>query len=343
MRFPVITVSIAVYKVEAYIRQCLLSVLNQNYPNLEVLVVDDCGGDRSVDIVKETVLSHPRGEIVKIISHPRNIGTGAARNTGLDNAKGDYIFFLDGDDYIESNAITLLYGAIAGTDTQLVMSSHRVVDENGNELSKIGFKSGHYEGRFAIDKWTQAEKRPYPPYLWNKLYRVAFLRENKISATPSHRNEDPWFSYQLMYVVTSFTILPDITLNYVMREGSTIHQQLSDYYYKQYQEMFISMRDQIVLYKDKGVDIPKSYIDYVGVRFLESNTTKVVCSNYDKEKKDNYLNLIRTITTTGISVNDFSSLKHKILFVVLKRGFGATSYNLIIRLFTLLSKLKRFI
>ena len=87
---PLVTIVIPVFNVEKYISQCLESVLAQSYENLEVICIDDCGSDSSVDILSGYIQADRR---IRLIKHNKNLGLGPARNTGLKKARGEYIYF----------------------------------------------------------------------------------------------------------------------------------------------------------------------------------------------------------------------------------------------------------
>lgn len=89
---PKVSIIIPIYNVEKYIEECLSSVFAQDYDNYEIIIVDDCTTDKSVDICKE--LSSKRKRDIKLISHSYNRGISAARNTGIDLSQGDYLFLL---------------------------------------------------------------------------------------------------------------------------------------------------------------------------------------------------------------------------------------------------------
>lgn len=108
---PLISVIIPVYNVEPYIERAILSVLDQTMTECECLVIDDCGSDGSMDIVRSLQQRHPAGSKIRVIRQARNGGLGEARNTGIDLAKGEYVYFLDGDDYIAPDCIEQLYCA----------------------------------------------------------------------------------------------------------------------------------------------------------------------------------------------------------------------------------------
>ena len=104
-----ISIGMPVYNVEKYIKRSILSVLNQSIEcNLEILVIDDCGTDHSIDIVRDLQQNHPRGKDIRIVRQPHNMGCWAARNRVLDEAQGKYIFLIDSDDYLFEKKIKLL-------------------------------------------------------------------------------------------------------------------------------------------------------------------------------------------------------------------------------------------
>src|SRR5690606_39724837 len=95
-----VSIIIPIYNVGAFVKECILSVLNQSYQNLEVILIDDCGTDDSLIIAEKVIENHPRASQLSIIRHNRNRGISATRNTGISAATGEYIFFLDSDDKI---------------------------------------------------------------------------------------------------------------------------------------------------------------------------------------------------------------------------------------------------
>jgi len=105
---PLISIIIPVYNVESYISRCLDSTINQTLANIEIIVVDDCGSDKSIDIAKDYAKRDYR---IKIIHNPKNLGTFNARIEGIKEASGEYILFLDADDYLELSACERAYSA----------------------------------------------------------------------------------------------------------------------------------------------------------------------------------------------------------------------------------------
>lgn len=105
-----------VYKVEQYIAECVQSVIDQDYDNIEFILVDDCGGDDSINIAEKLLIESTRsGLSYKILRHEGNCGVSAARNTAMLAATGDYIFCLDSDDKLMEQCITVLLAKAVST------------------------------------------------------------------------------------------------------------------------------------------------------------------------------------------------------------------------------------
>ena len=110
-----------VYKVEKYIGDCIQSVINQTYPSIELVLVDDCGGDKSVDIINDFISSTQKeGLEIKLIHHEHNQGVAAARSHAMQAATGDYIFCLDSDDMLKPECIDHLVKRMDETDADLL-------------------------------------------------------------------------------------------------------------------------------------------------------------------------------------------------------------------------------
>jgi glycosyltransferase involved in cell wall biosynthesis len=205
---PKITIAIPVYNVEKYIERSLISALNQTYNNLEIIVIDDKGKDSSMQIVKETVSQHPKGNIVKIIDHKVNQGTGATKNTAIAESTGEYLMFMDSDDYISEDCVEKHFMAIK--DYDMTVGSYVKFDNNGTIEGQFKYDNRILKGNNPLHHWFFAEKNWYIP-TWNKLYRLSLLRDNNVWCIPSNRNEDVFFAFQLLKHVKSIAFVRDIT------------------------------------------------------------------------------------------------------------------------------------
>ena len=215
MKMPVISVVIPVYNVEKYLSKCLESITNQTYKNLEIICVDDGSTDKSQKILEEYSKKDSR---IKILLQP-NSGQGVARNRGIDEAAGDYIFFCDADDYLEQSAFEQLLSRIETTGADFVFFESNVFDDrNGNSVDNSFWGGGGY-----LDIFREKELFRYSdiPILlfkafapWNKFFRTSFLKENNISFDENLRFEDVIFHIKALLLASAVTYCPYHLYNY---------------------------------------------------------------------------------------------------------------------------------
>ena len=118
---PLVSILVPIYNVELYIERCARSLFEQTYYNLEFIFCDDCSPDNSIQILEEVMNDYPlRSEQIRIIHHERNRGSAAARNTLIDNSKGDFLFWVDSDDWVETNAVEVLVKKQREIDADIV-------------------------------------------------------------------------------------------------------------------------------------------------------------------------------------------------------------------------------
>jgi glycosyltransferase involved in cell wall biosynthesis len=229
-----VTIAIPIYNVEKYVERALNSALNQTFESVEYILVDDKGTDRSRDIVEAVLKNHPRKKDVRIIDHATNIGTGAVKNTAIDNAQGEFIYFMDSDDEITPDCISTLHNAMAETPVDFVAASYQRKTQSGQPSSlyqdaiypdKLITNSEH-----AVAKAFYMEKVPIGIYTWNKLYSLSFLKANDIKCIPHHLSEDIWFTHQVILKASSCRLLSDTTYFYYETPNSTAEKYNSSKY-----------------------------------------------------------------------------------------------------------------
>lgn len=222
MDSPLVTIGIPVYNVEPYIEKCLLSVLNQTYQNLEILVVDDLGTDKSMDIVAKVQQYNSKGSLIKTIIQVHNGGSGEARNAVIRTAQGKYLYFLDSDDYIEPNTIELMVNQAENNQTDAVIASLRKVIWNSEEeLPTLQYTSYKLiKGKDEFANYVCQDLRWHIAITaCNILFLTDFLRRNDLKFLAS-KDEDALFLSDYYSEIESAVILPDVTYNYVIRPGS---------------------------------------------------------------------------------------------------------------------------
>lgn len=226
-----VTIGIPVYNAEKYIRQTMDSVLAQMFPNIEFLICDDCGTDSSIEIVEEYQRSHPRGENIRIVRQPKNMGIGEARNRIIDEAKGKYLYYMDADDTIEPNTIELLYSNACRYEAEIVYGSHERIEAfEGEQKSKFCCLPSMCflkEDEFAM--WAYQKYDNLPAMTWNFLIDVGVYRNNSLKYQPINFWEDFVMTMDLPTYITRAVLLPDITYHYYCRYDSASNFQKRDF------------------------------------------------------------------------------------------------------------------
>ena len=189
---------------------------------LECIIVDDCGTDDSIALA-ESFIQHYQGNInFRILHREKNGGLSAARNTGLNEAKGEFVYFLDSDDYITPDCIESLV-EVAKHFPKVEIVQGGIVNTKGTIIyDSTRFKTPQLlEDR--KDIYSKLVFGELPVSSWNKLIRRDFLKENSIDFYEGVIHEDVDFLYKLAAHVTSFALCPVITYCYrVQREGSIL-------------------------------------------------------------------------------------------------------------------------
>jgi glycosyltransferase involved in cell wall biosynthesis len=221
-----VTIGMPVYGVEKYIRKCLLSVLEQSFnEEIEILVVDDLGPDKSMDIVKELQATHSNGKNIRIITQPQNMGCWAARNKILDEAQGEYLLLVDSDDYISHDAVEIMVKTAEKYHAEAVYGSVQSIDEEGNPKDfsigdmKLPFKTLLEKDQLASYANQSLHATLYN-FIWNVLLRMDFLKRNNLRFHETRASDDIMFETDLQPLIERAVLLPDITYYYVLRPGS---------------------------------------------------------------------------------------------------------------------------
>ena len=221
MYAPNVSIIVPVYNVSAYIERCWESLVKQTYKDLEILFIDDCGTDDSVEKLQKLIDIHP-GIYCKILHHDHNRGLSAARNTGLMAATGDYVYFLDSDDDITENCIERLVAPVMNDDVDIVVGNYRVVGGEANSplLLDSGLLDSSKEvlASYAAGKWYVMA--------WNKLCRRDFLIDNNLFFREGLIHEDVLWTFQVACKAQSLYVCNDVTYNYNVR-GASIMTSMS--------------------------------------------------------------------------------------------------------------------
>ncbi|MCR4673147.1 MAG: glycosyltransferase [Lachnospiraceae bacterium] len=206
-----ISIIIPVFNVEDYLDKCIDSILTQSYRNLEIFLIDDGSTDNSGKICEHYAGKDDR---IKCI-HQKNAGAAAARNAGLRQASGEYLAFVDSDDYLEADAYSCMIELLREYQADAVQCSFRKIMHEGSkeyiaEPVVRKYNAMEYLKKYTED-WTCG-------LLWDKLYRRQLFEG--ITFEEGHRIDDEFFTYQGMMNVNMIVRSPQIVYNYRQRYGS---------------------------------------------------------------------------------------------------------------------------
>lgn len=222
-----VTIGIPVYKSEAYIRQTLDSLLAQTYPSIEFLFVDDCGGDSSLSIIQEIKESHPRGCDIHLITHQINEGVSVSRNQIIQEAQGGFLYFMDSDDVIKKDAISLMMSNVRLFDAEIVFGSYEKIEISGMR-TVYQYPSLNLHGKDALACFAYRKYAGIQASSCNYLVKTAVLRNRNLRFIDTDYWEDFVFTFDLVTCISCAVLLPDITYTYQCHKGSLSHYQQRD-------------------------------------------------------------------------------------------------------------------
>lgn len=214
-----VTIGIPVFRVENYIRRTMESVLSQSYTDIEFLVVDDGSDDKSLEILHSIQKSHPRGKEIRILSHEYNMGVSATRNQIIDEATGDYLYFVDSDDVIDKNTISQLMSKIEEYHADIAFGSYERIDLSG-ERSLFQYPKLLFENSDAFADFAYQRYAGFQASACNFLVKLSIIRQNNLRFFNSDFWEDMVFTLHLVTIAERAVLLSDITYTYLCRENS---------------------------------------------------------------------------------------------------------------------------
>lgn len=238
-----VSIIVPIYNIHDYIGRCIESIEKQTYKNIEILLINDGSKDKSRDICEEYARNDKRIRIVD----KKNGGLSDARNWGIDVAKGEYIVFVDGDDYIRENYIEILLKSIESTNAEVCLCSFDIVGDDGNILKTeiLSELNGIVHGHDILAAVLTNYGYKYV-VAWNKIYsRHVF---DKVRFDKGKIYEDEYINFRLFWDCNKVGIIKTPLYCYVQRFGSITQSSMSIDKIKMKNEMH---RRRIQFYKDK--------------------------------------------------------------------------------------------
>lgn len=230
---PAFSVIIPVYNVEKYLRECLDSLVNQTLSDIEIICINDGSTDGSLNILNEYASKDGRF----IVLSQENQGQGIARNKGIDIAKGEYISFVDPDDWIELDTFEILYNKFSKTGAEIIQFDYETHHENGKYHGTKTYKRRlKKDFNFVIKNddiynWHNIfikEISQMSLCIWDKAYKTDFIKKNNIKLAPNKHGEDHIFSIGANLLADKILYLNKSFYHYRTRFGSAVNKASDD-------------------------------------------------------------------------------------------------------------------
>ena len=268
---PKVSVIVPIYNVEKYLEKCINSLLSQTLEDIQIILVNDGSKDNSGNIAKEYEQNN-KDRVIYV--EKENGGLSDARNYGLKYATGDFIAFLDSDDYIEKNAYEEMY--------------NKAIEENADYV-ECDF-IWEFPNKIRVDKqYPYKNKKEMLSFVrvvaWNKLIKRQLITDNNLEFQKGLRYEDVEFTYKLIPFINKFTYVDKPFIHYVQREGSIANVQN-----ERTAEIFTVLDNVIEFYKKNNIyEKYRDELEYNYARYLLCSSLKRMCKIKDKTIREKLL------------------------------------------------------
>lgn len=320
---PLISVIIPVYKAESYMGKCMDSVLNQTYRNLEIILVDDGSPDRSGELCDRYAQEDPRVRVI----HKKNGGAADARNHGLDAASGDYIAFIDSDDWVETDMYECLMRELQKNHAKLcVCGRYDVV--NGEKLIGLGpTRNAYLDEKEAFRALLREEELDSAP--WDKLYDKSIFEELRFPVGVI--NEDAAIIHQIIANAGGVCLLNKRACYYNHHAGSVTKTGFSE------KNLVIKKHaEQTVAYITKKYpELSDEAQAYLAKRYIE---LCVYIAQADRAVQNERNALTKELMRKIVSAKKLLQPKERVKLILLRLGVYKTLFPLAKKITVMLSR-----
>jgi len=217
-----VSVIVPIYNSEKYLRRCIESIINQSYKNIEIILINDGSTDNSGEICDAYALDDKRIRVI----YTKNNGPAAARNIGIENSKGSFIFFIDADDFIENNALNLLVESYNQHKADIVVGSFNKIRNSNSVYGHNGvFSSSKLLTKQDIIDYARCYlKKPNRftlfAYSWGRLFKSSIIKNNNLLFNSDlHTFEDVAFNFEYLNCTNEVFFLKEAIYNHLIHDN----------------------------------------------------------------------------------------------------------------------------
>lgn len=265
---PKVSIIVPFYNVEGYIEKCLETLVNQTLQEIEIILVNDGSKDRSINIVQKFLQRYP-DKIVYL--EKENGGLSDARNFGILHSKGEYIAFLDSDDYVEKGMYQKMYELAKKENSDMVQCNFYWEYPDKRKIGKMI----EYDNKNKMLENARVEA-------WNKLIKREILEKANIQFPKGYQYEDVEFTYKLIPFIERVSFIKEPLVHYIQREGSISNSQN-----ERTMEIFDVLEHVIDFYKENNIyNKYSTELEYIYVRYAFCSSLRRIMKIPNEELKD---------------------------------------------------------
>ncbi|MEU6124082.1 bifunctional glycosyltransferase family 2 protein/CDP-glycerol:glycerophosphate glycerophosphotransferase [Streptomyces sp. NPDC047123] len=262
---PRFSVIVPVYQVQAYLHECLESVLEQSFTDLELIVVDDCSPDASGEIIDEFAARDARVRAVHLVE---NVGLGRARNAGMEHATGDYLIFLDSDDTLTPGSLHAISDRIKETDEPDVLVYDYARTYWSGEAARNQFACHlHEDGAAPFRLADRPGLLRVLMVAWNKAHRRDFIERERFAFPPGYYEDTPW-TYPVLMAAGTLATLDRVCVHYRQRRQGNILGTTSRRHFDIFDQY-----DRVFAYLDEHPELSAAWRPVLFRRMVDHLTT----------------------------------------------------------------------
>ena len=275
-----LSIVVPVYNVERYVRKCILSIINQDdeiFKSLELIIINDGTKDKSVEQIQDLA---DKFENIKLVNQ-ENLGLSMARNNGMKIAKGDYVWFVDSDDWISRNAVKTIMPYLDNVNDIITINYITVTEKgefpNSTPFNEVKTLSGKESFRKKCEFGTMAQRG---------IYRKEFMSKNNLSFMPGVYNQDDELCVRASYLAGRVTLLPQ-PVYYFLRTTGEKHKSIMNTVNPKYGFDYLAVSKSLYDFSKKYVaerDLKQRFAFHIAVLINNGLNSISKCSEKDQQR-----------------------------------------------------------
>lgn len=322
---PLISIIMPVYNVEKFIEQSLESVFFQKNQNYELIIIIDGATDNSQQLVSKVV--EGKNNLNVRVIETENRGLSAARNKGIFESKGKYIYFFDSDDYLDQNFLSTVVPIIENAKVDVVLFNYREIEQESMKIvsERVSGICGKFSSESFIDKYLDGKVQNYA---WSYIARKDIYVQNNILFPEGRAYEDITVLPKIIFFANNINVINNILYNYRIRANSITNETKTDKIVKYLNDYLVNIKENKIwmlknFNKNKWEKVYGYYLNHLFQIFMIATTYKTIEYQSVDPVVSEIINIERVRNIKNIS------LKKRVIIFLMKMGLGSLVFKII--------------